>query len=131
MEVFEVTNMEGVERMSKEQLVTRYTELARRKTELLMHTGSHWNPEYVQEEKAILQEMAVLETAIKLPADEQTVPEMVTIRQASARTGLSYDYIRKLCIQKKIVFVKVGTKYLVNMSKLIAFLNGGAQEEVS
>ena len=53
------------------------------------------------------------------------IPEMVSIRQAAARTGLSYDYIRKLCLQQKIVYVKAGTKYLVNFGKLIMFLNDG------
>ena len=53
------------------------------------------------------------------------IPEMISIRQAAARTGLSYDYIRKLCLQQKIVYVKAGTKYLVNFGKLIAFLNDG------
>ena len=53
------------------------------------------------------------------------IPEMVSIRQAAARTGLSYDYIRKLCLQQKIVYVKAGTKYLVNFGKLIIFLNDG------
>lgn len=52
------------------------------------------------------------------------IPEMVTIKQAAARTGLSYDYLRKLCLQRQIVFVKAGCKYLINMGKLVAFLNG-------
>lgn len=55
------------------------------------------------------------------------IPEMVTIRQAAVRTGLSYDYLRKLCLQRKIVFVKAGTKYLINMGKLAAFLNSGEE----
>lgn len=54
----------------------------------------------------------------------EVIPRMVTIRQAAAETGLSYDYIRKLCLQQKIVFVRAGSKYLVNMGKLIDFLNG-------
>lgn len=52
------------------------------------------------------------------------IPEMVTIKQAASRTGLSYDYLRKLCLQRQIVFVRAGTKYLINMGKLVAFLNG-------
>lgn len=57
------------------------------------------------------------------------VPEMITIRQCSARTGLSYDFIRKLCLQKRIVFIRVGSKYLVNFSKFIDFLNGQGAED--
>ncbi len=53
------------------------------------------------------------------------VPRMVTIKEAAMDTGLSYDYIRKLCLQKKIVHVKAGTKYLVNWGKLVEFLNEG------
>ena len=53
-----------------------------------------------------------------------TIPEMITIKQAAARTGLSYDYLRKLCLQRKIIFVRAGNKYLINMEKLAAFLNG-------
>ena len=56
-----------------------------------------------------------------------TVPTMVSIKEASSRTGLSYDYIRKLCLQKKIVFVKAGSKYLINLEKLVTFLNEGEE----
>lgn len=53
------------------------------------------------------------------------IPTMVTIREASRRTGVSYDFIWKLCRSNQIVFVKAGTKYLVNLEKLVEFLNGG------
>lgn len=56
-----------------------------------------------------------------------TIPTMVSIKEASSRTGLSYDYIRKLCLQKKIVFVKAGSKYLINLEKLVTFLNEGEE----
>ena len=56
-----------------------------------------------------------------------TIPTMVTIKVAAGQTGLSYEYIRKLCLQKKIVFVRTGTKYLINMEKLVEFLNQGEQ----
>ncbi len=57
------------------------------------------------------------------------IPEMITIRQCSEKTGLSYDFIRKLCLQKKIVFIRVGSKYLVNFGKFIDFLNGQGVED--
>lgn len=56
-----------------------------------------------------------------------TIPTMVTIKAAAGQTGLSYEYIRKLCLQNKIVFVRTGTKYLINMEKLVEFLNQGEQ----
>lgn len=56
--------------------------------------------------------------------DPNAIPIMLTINQAVEKTGLSYDYLRKLCLQGKIAFVKVGSKYLINQEKLALFLNG-------
>ena len=111
--------------MTKIEMVSRYADLARQRSELFLQSGSGWNADIERQEKAILGEMAALEAAIKLPVqEEQAIPEMLTIRKAAERTGLSYDCIRKLCLQKKITFVMVGTKYLVNFGKLVDFLNG-------
>ncbi len=111
--------------MTKVEIVNRYTALARRRTEVLLQSSTGSSPELDQEERIILQEMAALETAMRLPVEEEKkIPEMLTIREAAGRTGLSYDFIRKLCLQGKIVFVRVGSKYLVNMGKLVDFLNG-------
>lgn len=54
-----------------------------------------------------------------------TIPTMITIKDASNQTGLSYEYIRKLCLQGKIVHVRAGRKFLVNMEKLVDYLNEG------
>lgn len=54
-----------------------------------------------------------------------TIPTMVTIKTAAGQTGLSYDYIRKLCLQRKIVYVRAGCKYLINLEKLVEYLNQG------
>lgn len=54
---------------------------------------------------------------------------MLTLRQAAEQTGLAYEHLRRLCLQRKIVFVKAGCKYLVNLEKLIEYLNTGEQEE--
>lgn len=54
-----------------------------------------------------------------------TIPTMLGIREAATRTGLSYDHIRKLCLQGKIVYVRAGNKYLVNLEKLVEFLQNG------
>ena len=53
------------------------------------------------------------------------VPKMIGIAEASKQTGLSYDFIRKLCLQDKIVYVRAGVKYLINWDKLVEFLNQG------
>ena len=58
-----------------------------------------------------------------------TIPEMITLKEASLRTGLSYDRLRKMCLQNKIVHIRVGEgnklggKFLVNYGKLISFLS--------
>ena len=53
------------------------------------------------------------------------IPEMVTINECSKRTGVSYDWIRKLCLQGRIVHIKAGSKFLINFQKFIAYLNEG------
>lgn len=56
---------------------------------------------------------------------EIKIPTMVGIREAANKTGLSYDCIYKLCLQKKIVFVRAGKKYLINLEKFVEYLNRG------
>ena len=51
------------------------------------------------------------------------VPEMIPLKEASFRTGLSYDFLRKLCLTGKIVHIRAGSKYLVNFGKLCEYLN--------
>ena len=57
------------------------------------------------------------------------IPTMLGLAEASKQTGLPYEYLRKLCLQNKIVYVRAGAKYLVNLEKLIDFLNQGEQYE--
>lgn len=59
---------------------------------------------------------------------EKVIPRMRTLKECSEETGLTYEFIRKLCLQKKIVFIRTGCKYLVNLDRLIDFLNGEAVE---
>lgn len=54
-----------------------------------------------------------------------TFPTMLTLNQAAEATGLSYDHLRKLCLQRKIVFIRAGSKYLVNAEKLVEYLETG------
>lgn len=59
------------------------------------------------------------------------VPEMVLIKEAAAKTGLSYDFIRRGCLQGKIPHIKINRKYLINYGKLLEFLdNGGASDVI-
>lgn len=59
------------------------------------------------------------------------VPEMITIKEASKRTGLSYDSLRKMCLSGKIVHIRIGNgKFLINFGRLVEWLNtscGGEQ----
>lgn len=57
---------------------------------------------------------------------EQTV-QMVTLKEASSRTGISYDRLRKMCINNQIVYIKAGCKFLINWEKLVDYLNAGEQ----
>lgn len=52
------------------------------------------------------------------------MPRMRTLKECVSETGLNYEFLRKLCLQKKIVFIKSGKKYLINLDRLIDFLNG-------
>lgn len=54
----------------------------------------------------------------------ESVPVMIPIKKAAAITGLSYDYIRNGCLEGKIVHIRTGNKYMINLNKLIALLNG-------
>ena len=57
-----------------------------------------------------------------------TVPRMLTIQQAADETGISYGCIRRWCLENRIVFVRSGTKYLINMDRLGDYLNGESEE---
>ena len=58
------------------------------------------------------------------------VPRMATINEASTLTGLAKYYIRQLALQSKIKHVRAGKKILINIDRLIEFLNesNGEQE---
>lgn len=55
---------------------------------------------------------------------EYLIPEMITLREASRRTGVSYDYLRKGCLNGTLVHIRAGNKFLINFNKLIDKLNG-------
>lgn len=55
------------------------------------------------------------------------MPQMVTIRVAAEKTGLTYSCLRRWILEGKFpYFVRAGSKYLINLEKLAEFLNGPA-----
>jgi len=56
--------------------------------------------------------------------EQMNIPKMVTLKEAAKLTGISYDFLRKMCINNQIVYIKAGTKYLINFGKLVDYLNG-------
>ena len=57
--------------------------------------------------------------------EQPMVVQMVTLKEASSRTGISYDRLRKMCINRQIVYIKAGCKFLINWDKLVEYLNTG------
>lgn len=54
-----------------------------------------------------------------------SIPTMLTINRAAERSGLAPHHLRQLCVQGKIVYVRAGSKYLINFEKLVDHLNTG------
>ena len=61
---------------------------------------------------------------------EQNFPEMLTIDQTAERSGLSAYAVRKLArsSEGRAFTVRVGTKYLINWEKFVAYFNGALPE---
>ncbi len=55
----------------------------------------------------------------------RNIPRMETINKAAEITGLSKYFIRQKAVNGEIVCVKAGNKYLINIDKLIDYLNKG------
>ncbi len=62
---------------------------------------------------------------------QNLIPRMATINEASKITGLAKYFIRQLAITNKVKTIKAGNKYLINIDKLIEYLNGGDNEAES
>jgi len=52
-------------------------------------------------------------------------PKMATINEAAEITGLAKFHIWQLALQNKIIHLRAGKKILINMEKLIEYLNEG------
>ena len=59
------------------------------------------------------------------------IPRMTTINEAAEITGLAKHFIRQLALQDKIRHVRAGKKFLINIEKLIEYLNNGDNEPTS
>ena len=46
---------------------------------------------------------------------------MKTIKECSEITGLQYSFIRGLCIDRKIKFIRSGVKYYIYLDSLLEF----------
>lgn len=56
-------------------------------------------------------------------------PEMISLKEAASRSGLSYDLLRKWCLSGQVVHIKAGKKFLINWGKLCEYLETAGQTE--
>ena len=56
------------------------------------------------------------------------VPKMLTIDGAAKEFDLPKHFIRQVVLDKRVVYVKAGRKYLINAEKFAEWLNSGEQE---
>ena len=59
------------------------------------------------------------------------IPTMLTIKETAKKTGLAELYIRQLVLKNEICYIKAGRKYLVNLEKLVDYLDRKQVESVS
>jgi len=57
------------------------------------------------------------------------IPVMLKVKQVSEKYNFSEYFVRNLIAQRKIVFVKSGSRFLVNEQSLIRFLNCGDADD--
>lgn len=63
---------------------------------------------------------------------DHMIPEMLPIAEVHRRHPyLSYDFLRKACLSGKIVHVRAGSKFLINYSRLVDWLNTTHGEDES
>ena len=53
------------------------------------------------------------------------IPTMMGLTEAAQKTGVSYHYLYQLCKTGKIVHIRSGRKYYINMDRLAEFLDTG------
>ena len=57
------------------------------------------------------------------------MPKMLSLKQASTETGLSYYCLRNLCLNGEIAHIRSGNKYMINADRLEEYLDGMGNEE--
>ena len=57
----------------------------------------------------------------------QSVPTMKTIEETAKYFNLPKHFCRKAVLDGKVVYVKAGTKYLINTERFTEWLNNGEQ----
>lgn len=57
------------------------------------------------------------------------LPEMLSISEASARTNLSYEYLRHLCYSGKVNHIRCGRKYMIDSDSLAEFIRNGGVDQ--
>lgn len=55
---------------------------------------------------------------------KEPIPTMLTINETAKRVNIPYSALRRLCIENRITHIRVGSKVLINLEKLITYLNG-------
>ncbi len=55
----------------------------------------------------------------------RALPRMLTIKETAQVTGLHEYFVRQLVKQNRVTYVKAGCKTLINLDRLIEFLNEG------
>ncbi|EHO17619.1 hypothetical protein HMPREF9623_00473 [Stomatobaculum longum] len=56
------------------------------------------------------------------------IPRMVPLQTLADESGISYKALWQMCKQNKIVHIKSGNKFLVNVDKFVEYLNAGELE---
>lgn len=116
--------------------IAEFLLLLDRKTAITSHSVTEWQPEYSTELQQIEKELNVLRVAAdqdrgRASSDSgEYVPTMITLSEAAKRTGLSYDWLRKMALSGKIRSVRAGSKILINFERLLEYLDQGDQGAV-
>ena len=59
------------------------------------------------------------------------MPRMFTIKETAKESSLAEHFVRGLCLQNKIAYVKAGKKFLINYDRFIDYLNAGESTRVT
>lgn len=57
--------------------------------------------------------------------EQSTIPRMATIKETVKLTGIPEYALRRLVREKRIVYITVGNRVMVNVDRLIDYLNSG------